>query len=628
VKERSTPVEPVEKVAKAPKVRNAWERYQEARTDYFDAKKKAFADLQERQKKERSVLQKKQKDKRTQIFTKSWQGRGRELNQRRSVMAAAQQAEKLNFRDRQKQERENLKKLFPLRFPNFKTWLDQEIDPELSVLFRYTDSLVLLGEDTAHNRDLRDYTPMFYEPLSGNKGGVAYVREKKAEEKGLFHIARLKTPEADFIDYGRKIVLSRNCDETAVLAALQLASQKWGTVQISGTESYKKLCAEVARKNNIRISVSGVSAVNLNPEGRRAKGIGESGTIFERYANAVGAERFRVVVTDFSQESGTRAFVFDKKLDGLEGKTRKGILESLPKLRQYEHYGKNINVVPLSPDKHHILIDDMSAEKLERLKRDEYRPACVVESSPGNFQAILTIPKFGGDPDKDREAANRLTKELNIRYGDPKLSGAIHAHRLPPFMNQKPKHRREDGTYPATRLTEAEGGICEKAAKELGEIRTRLAEETEKLRRTEEHLARSASVTENWNSGAVNPSEAYRTHWRDVLEKLQGDADYSRVDAMTGLRMRVTGYSAGQIYTAMKENAPALRKEVMNEGEYAEKYRHRDWSRYAKETVEKFVFGSRGVNQYSQAEAYRAYYMRLEGRNFTGRDKTAKDMGR
>jgi hypothetical protein len=353
----------------------------------------------------------------------------------------------------------------------------------------------------------------------------------------------------------------------------------------------------------------------LNLEERRAKDIGESKAIFERYANAVGAERFRIVVTDFSQESGTQAFVFDKKIDGLEGKTREGILESLPKLRQHEHYGKNINVVPLSPNKHHVLIDDMSAEKLERLKQDGYRPACVVESSPGNFQAILTTPKLGGDPEKDREAANALTKELNLRYGDPKLSGAIHAHRLPPFMNQKPKHRREDGTYPATRLTEAEGGICEKAAKGLEETRTRLTEEAEKLRRVEEHRAQTASVTENWNNGAVNPSEAYRTHWRDVLKKLQGDADYSRVDATTGLRMRVTGYSAGQIYTAMKENAPALRKEVMNEGEYAEKYRYRDWSRYAKETVEKYVFGQRGAAQYYKTEAYRAYYMKLEGRS-------------
>jgi hypothetical protein len=97
--------------------------------------------------------------------------------------------------------------------------------------------------------------------------------------------------------------------------------------------------------------------------------------------------------------------------------------------------------------------------------------------------------------------------------------------------------------------------------------------------------------------------------------------------------MRVTGYSAGQIYEAIKTNAPAMRKEVMKADEYGAKYRNRDWSRYAKETTEKFVFGPRGAAQYSQAEAFRAYYMQLEGRNFTNRDaarreKTEKDIGR
>jgi hypothetical protein len=76
-----------------------------------------------------------------------------------------------------------------------------------------------------------------------------------------------------------------------------------------------------------------------------------------------------------------------------------------------------------------------------------------------------------------------------------------------------------------------------------------------------------------------------------------------------------------------------MRKETMNAAEYAAKYRGRDWSHFAKETAEKFVFGPCGVNQYSQAEAFRAYYLKLEGRNFTGRDfaaqnKTEKDMGR
>jgi hypothetical protein len=58
-----------------------------------------------------------------------------------------------------------------------------------------------------------------------------------------------------------------------------------------------------------------------------------------------------------------------------------------------------------------------------------------------------------------------------------------------------------------------------------------------------------------------------------------------------------------------------MRKEAMNEAEYGEKYRYRDWSRYAKETTEKFVFGPRGAGQYYKSEEYRAYYMKLENRD-------------
>jgi hypothetical protein len=104
--------------------------------------------------------------------------------------------------------------------------------------------------------------------------------------------------------------------------------------------------------------------------------------------------------------------------------------------------------------------------------------------------------------------------------------------------------------------------------------------------------------------------------------------DYSRIDGMIGIRMRVTGYSVGQVYEAIKTNGPAMRRETMNADEYAAKYRNRDWSRFAEETTEKFVFGPRGVNQYSQAEAFRAYYMKVENRDVTGHGKAAKDMGR
>ena len=69
----------------------------------------------------------------------------------------------------------------------------------------------------------------------------------------------------------------------------------------------------------------------------------------------------------------------------------------------------------------------------------------VLESSPGNYQCLLTIPKLGTE--FDRDVGNRITERLNREYGDKKLCGCIHPHRAPGFENRKPKHRREDGGY-------------------------------------------------------------------------------------------------------------------------------------------------------------------------------------
>jgi hypothetical protein len=123
-------------------------------------------------------------------------------------------------------------------------WLSLEGDPELSALYRYPGQLVLFttennGEFTPgqqQNFDLRDYSPIFGE----RRGGVLYCKKGKNV--------------ADFIDYGKKILITRDCDESMVLAALQLASQKWREVQVNGSKEYKRLCVQVAAKHNIRLA--------------------------------------------------------------------------------------------------------------------------------------------------------------------------------------------------------------------------------------------------------------------------------------------------------------------------------------------------------------------------------------
>ena len=236
--------EAVERVETAPKVKRSWGNYQKAKAEYFTEKKKTFSDLRKKQVDERKFLIGSQREERSSLFRVSWRGKGTELNQRRSIMVAKQQSEKLALFDRHKEERENLKKRVPHQFPSFKKWLSLENDPELWVQYRYNNQLVLFAADSnehftpVKSFDLRDYSPVF-----GKRGGVMYCKSGKSNKNA-----------ADFIDYGNKVVLADKFDESSVLAALQLASQKWGSIQISGSNEYKNLCVQLAAKHGFKIS--------------------------------------------------------------------------------------------------------------------------------------------------------------------------------------------------------------------------------------------------------------------------------------------------------------------------------------------------------------------------------------
>ena len=230
--------EPIEKVIKS-KVKSDWERFSETRETYFKEKSDVQNALSEQHKKERTELLARQKEERNSLFIGSWKGKGALLNRQRSVMAARQQGEKLDLRDRQKREKDEFKKRLPRRFPNFKTWLhEKETKPESYLSFRYPKQGTMCGAETPEEKriaDLRAFTPVIT-----NKGGVAYKKQDKNE--------------AAFIDYGKKIILSEKPDETAIFAAMQLACQKWGGVQLHGSDEYKRMCVDIAILHNLKIA--------------------------------------------------------------------------------------------------------------------------------------------------------------------------------------------------------------------------------------------------------------------------------------------------------------------------------------------------------------------------------------
>ena len=182
---------------------------------------------------------------------------------------------------------------------------------------------------------------------------------------------------------------------------------------------------------------------------------------FRRYAAAVGADRYRVTCIAMETNGNKKTFILDKEGGVTRGFTPEELVLRIPEMLRLQRREENIYYTPLSEEKHHVLIDDMTAESLVRLQKDGYRPAVILESSPGNFQCLLTIAKLGSR--FDRDVGNRLTERLNKEYGDKKLCGCIHPHRAPGFENRKPKHRREDGSFPEVTLLVAEKRECRKA---------------------------------------------------------------------------------------------------------------------------------------------------------------------
>ena len=129
--------------------------------------------------------------------------------------------------------------------------------------------------------------------------------------------------------------------------------------------------------------------------------------ISESIADAVNAERYRVTCIKMEEDGGKKTFILDKKGGMTRGFYPDELEAHIPEMLRFQKRGENIYYTPLSDDRHHILIDDMTRDSLKKLQEDGFRPAVVLESSPGNYQCLLTIPRQGTEFDRDVATALR-----------------------------------------------------------------------------------------------------------------------------------------------------------------------------------------------------------------------------
>lgn len=574
-----------------------WTDYITGRKTHISEKKAAKLEQDRRQEQERKALVEQHKARRDELMRGNWKGKGEVLNAMRSVIAAEQAAEKAGLKEKHQKEREQHRQQFR-PYPDLEQWQRMQRSPEIAEQWRHRASEPQRIEGDRSEpptpRDIRAYQP----EIVGQQ--VHYSRRDEGRAgRGV-----------SFVDKGKSIDIHdwRNRDST--LAALQLSAQKWGSFVVTGNDEYKAMCVKLAAEHGFKITnpelQESIQQERQRIQQERAQAMkSEQLKQFERYAEAVGAERYRVTSIKMREDGSKQTFILDKRDGVTHGFTPQEIEQRTPEMQRLQRRGENLYYTPLSDKRHHILIDDMNRERLERLVKAGYRPAVVLESSPGNYQAIITVPKLGTVFDKD--VGNRLSDALNREYGDPKLSGAIHPHRAPGYENRKPKHQREDGSYPEVRLLRAERRECVKALA----LSSQIDAEYQRQAATKAQQAEPALELAAASGSAI---DAYQRHYRDVLHRQRGgEVDLSRVDSMIAVRMRVTGHDQFAIEGAIRQCAPATRQK--DEG--------RDWNDYAQRTA-RYAYSAAGDRQAADLGKYRQQWETLEGREPQRQQEQAK----
>jgi hypothetical protein len=181
-----------------------------------------------------------------------------------------------------------------------------------------------------------------------------------------------------------------------------------------------------------------------------------------------------------------------------------GLMRSIPWLRLQNAQGRNIYIRPKG--EHNLtLIDDLKADAVERMKREGFQPALVVETSPGNFQAWLKHPER-----LPKEIGTAAARALAERFdGDRKAADWRHFGRLAGFTNRKPKYQGADGRFPFVRLIEAPGASYQQALRFLSDIRKdvgRAEREREQRAANARPMLRASSPLKAIDSFRSNPT--------------------------------------------------------------------------------------------------------------------------
>lgn len=242
--------------------------------------------------------------------------------------------------------------------------------------------------------------------------------------------------------------------------------------------------------------------------------------------------------------------------------------------------GFDVFMRPYEDGHHYLFVDDTTPEVLASAG---YHPCLVQESSAGNYQCVLKVPRKnhaqGTEQAKlEKRAANALALSINDRLGDRQAGRIDQVFRVAGFANKKPNRHGEFTKLDWGRCIP--GAVCMTAAQELDDMRdaVRLAavqkqeQEPEDMHKSvpemeaEEvraHAEHARFDRKSFHLMAPSAPEDLRDMAREIRRwaKINGRnkvPDWSAVDYLACRELSKRGWSSDRLSNALHACSPAL----------------------------------------------------------------------
>jgi hypothetical protein len=228
--------------------------------------------------------------------------------------------------------------------------------------------------------------------------------------------------------------------------------------------------------------------------------------------------------------------------------TLNDIIKIIPTLKYKNMVGNDIYIRPdPKEDRAIVLIDDITIKTIRSMKERGIDPACVIETSPNNYQVWVSLGNETLSGKYRKEVASLLTKEFN---GDPGCVASSHFGRLAGFTNQK-KIYLVNNRFPYV--------LCREYAGNHAKNYIQLIELAKK--QLEDLVFKNRIISFNKKDINLNSDSIFCNYFNSWLQntmKYNNEIDYSRGDFAVACRMIKEGYSRDDTIRAIVLNSPNI----------------------------------------------------------------------